>query len=436
MEETPGAQPPSPSPTLVSPGEDGVAAPPPAYIPPQCQNLPIATLPAPTAVVGPTPTLGANPVLTTEQQSTVLNGLVNAVTDHYVYPDAAGEGWLAEVAAVRARVEAGLGTEAFYAEMQPIVSALGDEHSFYQAPVEVAEEDNSGQYSFVGIGALFQPIDDNARAAVLVVFEGGPAWHAGIQPHDALLAVDGGPIREPSGRSRTLGPECSAVVLTIQTPGQEPRDMTLIRSGVSGNLPIYPSLVATSDGSKIGYIFLPTLMDESLPDRVRQALEDFGPLDGLIIDNRMNGGGLGSVAEGILGLFASGHVGDFVTREATEPLEIQANPVHNSQEVPLVVLVDEDTVSYGEIVSGILQDLGRARVVGQTTLGNVEQLRVFDFEDGSRAWLASSRFEPANTEADWESTGIIPDVEVIADWTSFTFETDAAVAAAVDLLGH
>jgi carboxyl-terminal processing protease len=212
--------------------------------------------------------------------------------------------------------------------------------------------------------------------------------------------------------------------------------MTLIRWGVSGYLPIHPGLVPTSDGSRIGYIFLPTLLDESLPDRVRQALDNFGTLDGLIIDNRMNGGGLGSVSQQILAFFISGHVGDFVTREAVEPLEIEADPVQNSQEVALVVLVADDTVSYGEITSGILQDLGRARIVGQTTPGNVEQLRRYDFEDGSRGWLASSRFEPANAQADWETTGIVPDVEVIAGWDTFTFDTDPAIAAALVLLGR
>jgi carboxyl-terminal processing protease len=201
-------------------------------------------------------------------------------------------------------------------------------------------------------------------------------------------------------------------------------------------MPIYPRLVATSDGSRVGYIFLPTLGDRAIADTVGQSLETFGALDALIIDNRMNPGGISSASKEILGFFVSGTVGEFATREAIEPWEIIAEPIHNSQQVPLIVLVGEDTVSYGEIVSGVLQDLGRARVIGQTTLGNVEQLRRFDFVDGSRVWLASATFEPANAQADWEITGIVPDVEVIADWGSFTFETDPAIAAALELLGH
>jgi carboxyl-terminal processing protease len=387
-------------------------------------------------IPGPTAVLQTNPSLTPEGQLEVLRALTNAVRDRYVYPEAAGDEWLTRVRETQERIEAGLDTEAFYAEMQSLVGELGDEHSYFQTPSDIAEENISGSFGFVGIGALFDPSEDNTAATVLAVFDDGPASFAGIQPHDTLLSVDGGPVRDASGRSRTLGPECSAVVLGVRTPGQEPREMTLLRWAVSGYLPIYPTLIPTSDGSSIGYLFLPTLLDESLPDRVRQALEDFGPLDGLIIDNRMNGGGLGLVSERILGFFTSGHLGDFVSREGSEPLEIEADPVHNSQEVPLVVLVGEDTISYGEIISGILQDLGRARVVGQTTLGNVEQLARYDFEDGSRAWLATSRFEPANSDADWEATGIIPDVEVIAAWDTFTFETDPGIAAALSLLGH
>jgi carboxyl-terminal processing protease len=194
--------------------------------------------------------------------------------------------------------------------------------------------------------------------------------------------------------------------------------------------------VPTSDGKRIGYIFLPTFFDQTIPDQVRQALQDFGPLDGLILDNRMNGGGSSTVVEPILGFFTTGTIGHYVSRSARRPQEINPDPIHNSQEVPLVVLVAEDTVSFGEIFSGALQDIGRARIVGQTTLGNVETLHGYDQPDGSRVWIAEESFEPLVSDANWENDGIVPEVEVVADWDTFTFETDPAVAAAVELLAR
>jgi hypothetical protein len=56
--------------------------------------------------------------------------------------------------------------------------------------------------------------------------------------------------------------------------------------------------------------------------------------------------------------------------------------------------------------------------------------------DGSKVWIAEERFDPLYSDTDWEALGISPDVEVIADWDTFTFETDPGVAAALVLLGH
>jgi carboxyl-terminal processing protease len=150
----------------------------------------------------------------------------------------------------------------------------------------------------------------------------------------------------------------------------------------------------------------------------------------------MNGGGLGSVAEAMLGFFAAGPMGYFVDSQGESLLNIDPNPVHNSQTVPIVVLIGEDTVSYGEIFAGVLQDLGRATLVGQTTLGNVEQLHRFDFTDGSRAWLATDRFDPLNSGPTWEQSGVVPDVAVAGAWEDFTPENDPIIAAALQLLGQ
>jgi C-terminal processing protease CtpA/Prc len=99
-------------------------------------------------------------------------------------------------------------------------------------------------------------------------------------------------------------------------------------------------------------------------------------------------------------------------------------------------MVSEDTVSYGEIFAGIMRDSRGAKITGQTSLGNVEVLHGYDFDDGSQLWIASESFFPAHSDENWEDTGIVTDIEAFADWDTFTFETDPSIAAAVSLLGH
>jgi C-terminal processing protease CtpA/Prc len=98
-----------------------------------------------------------------------------------------------------------------------------------------------------------------------------------------------------------------------------------------------------------------------------------------------------------------------------------------------VVLIGKETVSFGEIFSGILQDLGRAYLIGETTDGNVEILYVYEFTDGSSAWIAHDTFQPVNNpDADWEMNGIIPDKIVSANWDEVTLQTDPAIQAALE----
>jgi hypothetical protein len=74
-------------------------------------------------------------------------------------------------------------------------------------------------------------------------------------------------------------------------------------------------------------------------------------------------------------------------------------------------------------------------MVGGPSRGNVETLHAFDFEDASRAWLATETFAPNGQPAGvWEGVGILPDVELRTRWDLFTEETDPALAEAVELL--
>jgi len=410
------------------------------YIPPQCAGRPVATLPAATTEALPTPSLGKNPPVTKDEQLKVFDEMTSIIPSLYVYPDFNGLNWPATVATYRAKVEAGLDTEAFYTEMGNLITALGDEHSQFEPPAEVsaANAELSGQNNYAGIGVEIMPVPQRNLLTVLLDFPGSTADHAGLKPHDNLLDVDGIPVSNNGVPSAQLvrGPACSAVVLTVQTPGQQPRNVTLLRYNIQSYVPIVAQLVTTHDGSRIGYIYLPSFFDETIPAQVKKALEQFGPLDGLILDNRMNPGGSSLVVEPILSYFTNGLLGHFASRTDSQPFEINADPVANSQTVPMVVLVSQNTASFGEIFTGILQDIGRAKVVGQTTPGHVELLESHDFSDGSRLWLAQERFVELHSQADWKKTGIVPDVQAYADWDTFTFENDPSIAAAVKLLGH
>lgn len=408
-----------------------------------------AVMPAEVALAAtPTPFVVEQPAntpvdaATTERQLGVFNELVDIISNEYVYIDLDGLDWPALVEKYDALVRAGLTDADFYVTMDNLIVELGDEHSDFEDPEEVIQidADTSGTNNYVGVGVLLQGLPDANRAVVILTFPGGSASEAGIKAHDAILAVDGSPILDADGVLQTdlvRGPEGTQVTLTVQTPGQEPYDVTLERRSISSAMPVDFCMIPRT---RVGYIFLPTLFDDTIPEQMRNAmtaLTSAGPLDGLIVDNRQNGGGFSNVVEDVLGLFVDGTQGHFVSRNDRRPLRIRGNEIGNSLSVPLVVLVELETASFGEIMSGVLQNSGRAQIVGANTLGNVEVLWGYDFEDGSRAWIAHDTFEPNGLDLGvWEETGIVPDVIVPTRWDLFTEATDPTFPAALALLAE
>jgi carboxyl-terminal processing protease len=415
------------------------ANPTPSYMPADCAHFsPKASAPAPFHI--PTPSLAPNPTISTDVQLRVLDRLVEVIDQDYLYADFQGVDWNSLARDYRQKVQAGMNTETFYDGMVKLVTALADNHSQFQSPaiVTASNAELAGANDYVGIGVVVKPEPEHGDVSVLAVFPGSPAEHGGMKQHDNILAVDGRPIVEKGVASPQLvrGPQCSVAILTIQTPGKASHRIAVVRDKVTSPEPIVAQLVHTKDGSRIGYIFIPTFFDRQVPPQVDQALRTFGSLDGLILDDRMNPGGSSDVLGPVLSRFISGTLGHFVSRTSERAFDLQARPLLNSARVPLVVLVGKDTVSFGEIFAGILQDLGRAQVVGDTTLGNVETLHGIKLEDGSVAWIAEERFDPEVSHASWEGKGIVPNVKAVAEWDTFTFDTDPAVAAALKVLKH
>jgi C-terminal peptidase prc len=326
--------------------------------------------------------------------------------------------------------------------MAEMISRLGDDHSIFLDPEEVREEDatHAGNSDYVGIGVLVSAVPERDRAVILIVFPGSPASEAGLQPRDNILSVNGEPILDQDGFLRDIlrGPEGSQMTLTVQTPGGDPRQVQMTRRRISGAVPVPNEVLNLPSGKRIGYILLVTFNDGTIDDQVGEALRQMtsqAPLDGLIIDNRQNSGGVDTILRGVLGYFTSGSLGHFISREAERPLIVDQLDVNGSQQLPLVVLVGPDTASYGEVFSGVLKDTGRAYLIGETTDGNVETLWGYDFDDGSRVWLAHESFRPINhPDEDWEQTGIVPDQTIIAGWDEYNLSNDPMVQAALEYL--
>jgi len=417
-----------------------------------CDFVPGVSVPAaalPSTALAPTPypppPLPPNSAVArrmTERQLDVFQQLWDIVNEEYIDPDFNGRDWQAIGAQYRARIQSGLTDDDFYLAMDLMLAELGDDHSQFESPQRADESQAAyaGDNDYVGIGIVWNALPEVGRGVIVTTFPGGPADEAGLRPHDSILALNGEGLFDADGylNDRALhGPQGAPLTLRVAHPGGRPFEAALTLRRITGPLPIDFCLIP---GPRIGYLFLPGLDDRTLPRQMRQALELMaaaGPLTGLVLDNRQNPGGESTVLEDVLGLFPHGRLGYFVSRHDQYPLEIQARDVGGSQTVPLVVLVDVDTASFGEVLSGVLHATGRAQVVGQTTPGNVEILWGYDLDGGSRAWIAHDRFQPLDQPPGiWEDTGIVPDVFAPTRWDLFTEATDPALAVAVELLSQ
>ena len=377
-----------------------------------------------------------------DRHQRIFRQVWNTVKRRYVYDDYNGVDWSAIKEEFTPLVESATDDETFWQLMREMIGRLDDRHSAFLTPQEVIEEDQtaSGDLDYVGIGILVGIPEEANYGVILFPFPDSPAETAGLRAHDRILSVDGQiACCNPDGSDNLYlirGPDGTSVRMVVQQPGGPERDLAVPRAHIQSQMPVI-SRTIDHEGYRIGYLMIPTLWDETIAERSRdalQALVDAGRLDGIIVDMRINGGGAYTELYDLISLFISGEVGRFRRgRGAGDPLMITADPIDNSLDLPLVVLIGRDTESFAEIFSGALQAADRATLVGQPTAGNVELIFPYDLEDGSRLWLAEETFEPPSGER-WEGNGVQPDIVVQGNWEDFTDEDDPQLNAALSVL--
>ncbi len=365
------------------------------------------------------------------------------VQQNYVYRDFRGLDWDAVYTEYLPKVEQAVSMDEFYGLLAEMINKLGDEHSRYESPQDVIEERArfDGGLNYVGIGAIVRNVTEGGM--ITRIAHGGPADQAGLQVRDIIVRVDGIPFTDtahfgPRGPISVIrGNAGTGVRLTVRSPDAPERDVLVIRHVIPPDA--FPSVESQRlPGTDIGYLLIDTFSLNGLDDRVAETINDLtaaGPLDGLIIDVRNNGGGQLNLMLNTIGLFADGgSIGHSEGPRRRYDLIVpngRANSMLNG--VPIVVLTGPDTVSAGEIFASGLNQLGRAQIVGQPSAGNTENLLAQDFEDGSRVWLAELVFYQADGSI-IEGTGVQPDRVVTGDWWRFDIPDDPQVLAAIEVL--
>ncbi|MFV9505067.1 MAG: S41 family peptidase [Oscillochloridaceae bacterium umkhey_bin13] len=273
-----------------------------------------------------------------------------------------------------------------------MVDSLGDVgHTRFLTVEEAQEWDEGLRGSFEGIGAYIDVRD--GQTIIVAPIEGSPAEQAGIRAGDVIIAVDGDATTGwtvDQLRNRVRGPANTPVTLTVIHPGeQDPVEITITRAQV-----VVPSVTWRMLPDGVALVRLSSF-DDRAGRELQTALRDTqaAGATAIIFDLRNNPGGLLDQAIEVASQFLPR--GTTVLIEETrngrrETTQARAGGV--ALEIPLVVLINENSASSSEIVSGALQDAGRAVLVGETTVGTGTVLTPYRLSDGSRLLLGTRQW--------------------------------------------
>ncbi|WP_059026103.1 S41 family peptidase [Gabonibacter massiliensis] len=267
-----------------------------------------------------------------------------------------------------------------------------DPHSVYISREEVEEANEPLEGGFFGIGIQFNILRDTLM--VVDVVPGGPAEKVGMMAGDRIVAIDGQNVAgvgltNTEVRKRLKGEKGTRVNVGVLR-GNERFDFNIIRD----KIPIHSVDAAYMIDKNIGYIkiarFAATTVEEF--EEAVKKLQAQGMKD-LIIDLQGNGGGYMGAAIGIADHLLDGRkLIVYTDGQATGRMDEYSTPAGLFQNGRVAVLLDGNSASASEIVSGAVQDWDRGLIVGRRSFGKGLVQRQFPLTDGSMVRLTVSHY--------------------------------------------
>lgn len=301
------------------------------------------------------------------------------------------------------------------AAIKAYVSSLEEPYTEYYTTEEFSSYLDNIEDGYVGIGVIVGVNSDN-RIEVVAPFENSPAYEAGIVPGDILKAVEGA---EYSGTELTDavnsikgGKEGTFVNITIVRDGSEEINLTVERRDISAE-----SVSGEMIDGETGYVRI-TSFNMSAENGKHSTYTEFADkvdelknngMKKMILDLRDNPGGVLTEACSIADMLLPEGVITYTEDKTGERKYYNSDA--ESVEIPMVILINGNSASASEVLTGALKDYGLATVVGTTSYGKGIVQDVCPFYDGSGMSFTSSKYYTPNGVCIHE-IGIEPDVTV------------------------
>lgn len=314
-----------------------------------------------------------------------------------------------------------------------LAAALGDPYTLFMTPAENQAFKQSLSGDLQGIGA--ELAESGGNILVVSPLKGSPAEKAGIVAGDIILSVDG---KATDGQTlpdivqEIRGAQGTKVTLSVQTPGQQPRTVAMIRQSI--HIPSAEWHVEKDPSGDIGYLAINEFGDDTV-DEVKQGIAELQktPLKGVIMDLRNDGGGYLDGAVSIVSMFVKQGKVVTVDRRDASPQDHFVTGGAAMPDTPMVVIVNGGSASASEITAGALQDNKRATILGVQSFGKGTVQEVIDLPGGSSVRVTIAHWLTPNGH-DLGKVGITPDIVVKQPQDATGTGSDVQLQAALDFL--